>query len=187
MDKKSLAGSVLLLKKDPLENGVSWDNLFFVMNVVKNLKRVTKLCGVRLHVSKKDDLVLSRNMCYSWDITVGDADIERLLNGDIDVNNTVDRVYYKSINEVIGGLNDSGRATFEKFITERFTGKIVELSTVKGDELLARVVGIQSFKFNDKGEYVVQLKVKTTQGGVLLKKFSITYYLATVLLTDLRG
>ena len=35
MNKKSLAGSVLLLKQDSLEQSVMWNKLFFVINVVK--------------------------------------------------------------------------------------------------------------------------------------------------------
>ena len=80
MDKKSLAGSVLLLKQDSLGESMAWNKLFFVINVVKNLKRATRLHGILMYIRPDNGQTLKDNMCYNWDLTIGNADIEKLLN-----------------------------------------------------------------------------------------------------------
>lgn len=185
MDKKSLAGSVLLLKQDSLEQSVAWNKLFFVINVVKNLKRATRLHGILMYIKLDNGQILKGNMCYNWDLTIGNADVEKLLNDEMDVNKTVDRVFYKSIDKILNDLNDKGKTEFETTIKDRFTGKTLEFSTPKGDELLARITNIPMAKFNDKGQYVLSLKIRTTQGGVLFKKYSVTNATVTVPLVNL--
>ena len=185
MDKKSLAGSVLLLKQDFLEQSMSWNKLFFVISVVKNLKRATRLHGILMFVRPDNGQVLKDNMCYNWDLTIGNADIEKLLNDEVDVNKAVDRVFYKSIDKILNDLNDKGKAEFETSIRDRFIGKTLEFSTPKGDELLARIINIPMMKFDDEGQYVLSLKIRTTQGGVLFKKYSIINAAVTVPLINL--
>ena len=185
MNKKSLAGFVLLLKQDSLEQSMSWNKLFFVINVVKNLKRATRLHGILMYIRPDNGQVLKDNMCYNWDLTIGNADVEKLLNDEMDVNKTVDRVFYESIDKVLNGLNDKGKTEFEITIKDRFVGKTLEFSTPNGDELLARITNISIAKFNDKGQYTLTLKIRTTQGGVLFKKYSVTSATVTVPLTNL--
>ena len=185
MNKKSLAGSVLLLKQDSLEQSVVWSKLFFVISVVRNLKRATRLHGILLTVRSDDGQVLQGNMCYNWDLTIGNADIEKLLNGEMDVNKTVNGVFHKSIDEIINDLNDKGKAEFETTIKDRFIRKTLEFSTPNGDELLARITNIPMTKFDDKGRYVLSLEIRTTQGGVLFKKYSVTNTTVTVPLVNL--
>lgn len=185
MNKKSLAGSVLLLKQDSLEQSIVWNKLFFVINVSKNLKRATRLHGILMYIKSVNGQILKDNMCYNWDLTIGNTDIEKLLNDEVDVNKTVDRVFYKSIDEILGDLNYKGRAEFETAIKDKFIGKTLEFSTPKGDELLARIANIPMTKFDDKGQYVLLLKIRTTQGGVLFKKYSIINTEVTVPLINL--
>lgn len=185
MDKKSLAGSVLLLKQDSLGESMAWNKLFFVINVVKNLKRATRLHGILMYIRPDNGQILKDNMCYNWDLTIGNADVEKLLNDEMDVNKTVDRVFYKSIDKILNDLNDKGKTEFETTIKDRFIGKTLEFSTPKGDELLARITNIPMAKFNDKGQYVLSLKIRTTQGGVLFKKYSVTNATVTVPLVNL--
>lgn len=185
MNKKSLAGSVLLLKQDSLEQSVMWNKLFFVINVSKNLKRATRLHGILMYIRPDNGQILKDNMCYNWDLTIGNADIEKLLNDGVDVNKTVNGIFHKSINKILDDLNDKGKAEFETAIKDRFIGKTLEFSTPKGDELLARITNILMTKFNDKGQYTVSLKIRTTQGGVLFKKYSVIDTEVTVPLVNL--
>ena len=185
MNKKSLAGSVLLLKQDSLEQSVMWNKLFFVINVVKNLKRATRLHGILMFIRPDNGQILKDNMCYNWDLTIGNADIERLLNGEMDVNKVVNGIFHKSIDKILNDLNDEGKVGFDAVIRDKFAGRTMEFSTPKGDELLARITDILTMKFNDKGQYVLSLKIRTTQGGVLLKKYSIIDTEITVPLINL--
>lgn len=185
MNKKSLAGSVLLLKQDSLEQSVMWNKLFFVINVVKNLKRATRLHGILMFIRTDNKQMLKDNMCYNWDLTIGNADIEKLLNDEMNVNKTVDGILHKSIDRILNDLNDEGKVGFDAVIRDKFAGRTMEFSTPKGDELLARITDILTMKFNDKGQYVLTLKIRTTQGGVLFKKYSIIDTEVTVPLTNL--
>lgn len=185
MNKKSLAGSVLLLKQDSLEQDVVWNKLFFVTSVVKNLKRATRLHGILMFIRTDNEQILKDNMCYNWDLTIGNADIEKLLNGEMNVNKTVDGMLHKSIDKILNDLNDEGKAGFDVVIKDKFAGKTMEFSTPKGDELLARITDILTMKFNDKGQYVLSLRIRTTQGGVLLKKYSVIDTEVTVPLINL--
>ena len=185
MNKKSLAGSVLLLKQDSLEQNVVWNKLFFVINVSKNLKRATRLHGILMFIRTDNEQILKDNMCYNWDLTIGNADMEKLLNGEVDVNKTVDGMLHKSIDKILNDLNDEGKIAFETVIKDRFIGKTLEFSTPKGDELFARITNIPMIKFDDKGQYVLTLKIRTTQGGVLFKKYSVIDTEVTVPLTNL--
>lgn len=185
MNKKSLAGSVLLLKQDSLEQSVMWNKLFFVTSVVKNLKRATRLHGILMFIRPDNGQILKDNMCYNWDLTIGNADIERLLNGEMDVNKVVNGIFHKSIDKILNDLNDEGKVGFDAVIRDKFAGRTMEFSTPKGDELLARITDILTMKFNDKGQYVLSLKIRTTQGGVLLKKYSVIDTEITVPLINL--
>lgn len=185
MNEKSLAGSVLLLKQDPFDQGAAWNKLFFVINVAKNLKRATKLYGILMYIGTDNNTVLKDNMCYNWDLTIGNADIEKLLNDEMDVNQDVDRIFNKSIDKILIDLNDKGRTEFETTIKDKFIGKTLEFSTSRGDELLARVVNIPVIKFDDKGQYVLSLEIRTTQGGVRFKKYSIIHIAVTVPLVNM--
>lgn len=185
MNKKSLAGSVLLLKQDSLEQSVMWNKLFFVINVVKNLKRATRLHGILMFIRSDNGQILKDNMCYNWDLTIGNADVEKLLNGEMDVNKAVNGIFHKSIDKILDDLNDKGKAEFETAIKDRFIGKTLEFSTPKGDELLARITNIPMTKFDGKGQYTVSLKIRTTQGGVLFKKYSVTNAMVAVPLVNL--
>lgn len=109
MNKKSLAGSVLLLKQDSLDQSVMWNKLFFVINVVKNLKRATRLHGILMFIRPDNGQILKDNMCYNWDLTIGNADVEKLLNGEMDVNKAVNGIFHKSIDKILNDLNDEGR------------------------------------------------------------------------------
>ena len=185
MNKKSLAGSVLLLKQDSLEQSVMWNKLFFVINVSKNLKRATRLHGILMFIRPDNGQILKDNMCYNWDLTIGNADMEKLLNGEVDVNKTVNGMFHKSISKILNDLNDKGKTEFETAIKDRFIGKTLEFSTPKGDELLARITNIPMTKFDDKGQYTVSLKIRTTQGGVLFKKYSVINATVAVPLVNL--
>lgn len=185
MNKKSLAGSVLLLKQDSLDQSVMWNKLFFVTSVVKNLKRATRLHGILMFIRPDNGQILKDNMCYNWDLTIGNADIERLLNGEADVNKVVNGIFHKSIDKILNDLNDEGKVGFDAVIRDKFAGRTMEFSTPKGDELLARITDILTMKFNDKGQYVLSLKIRTTQGGVLLKKYSVIDTEITVPLINL--
>ena len=185
MNKKSLAGSVLLLKQDSLEQSIVWNKLFFVINVSKNLKRATRLHGILMFIRPDNGQILKDNMCYNWDLTIGNADIKKLLNGEMDVNKTVNGIFHKSIDKILNDLNDKGKAEFEIAIKDKFIGKTLEFSTPKGDELLARITNIPMTKFDDKGQYTVSLKVRTTQGGVLFKKYSVINATVAVPLVNL--
>lgn len=185
MNKKSLAGSVLLLKQDSLEQSIVWNKLFFVINVSKNLKRATRLHGILMYIKSVNGQILKDNMCYNWDLTIGNTDIEKLLNGEVDVNKTVNGIFHKSIDKILSDLNDKGKTEFETAIKDKFIGKTLEFSTPKGDELLARITNIPMTKFDDKGQYTVSLKVRTTQGGILFKKYSVINVEVTVPLVNL--
>lgn len=185
MNKKSLAGSVLLLKQDSLEQSIMWNKLFFVINVVKNLKRATRLHGILMYIRPDNGQILKDNMCYNWDLTIGNTDVEKLLNGEMDVNRTVNGIFHKSIDKILNDLNDEGKVGFDAVIRDKFAGRTMEFSTPKGDELLARITDILTMKFNDKGQYVLSLKIRTTQGGVLFKKYSVIDTEVTVPLTNL--
>ena len=185
MNKKSLAGSVLLLKQDSLEQSVMWNKLFFVINVVKNLKRATRLHGVLMYIRPDNGRILKDNMCYNWDLTIGNADVEKLLNGEMDVNKAVNGIFYKSIDKILNDLNDEGRVEFDAAVLDKFAGRTMEFSTPKGDELFARITNIPMIKFDDKGQYVLTLNIRTTQGGVLFKKYSVINATVTVPLTNL--
>lgn len=185
MNKKSLAGSVLLLKQDSLDQSVMWNKLFFVTSVVKNLKRATRLHGILMFIRPDNGQILKDNMCYNWDLTIGNADIERLLNGEADVNKVVNGIFHKSIDKILNDLNDEGKVGFDAVIRDKFAGRTMEFSTPKGDELLARITDILTMKFNNKGQYVLSLKIRTTQGGVLLKKYSVIDTEITVPLINL--
>lgn len=185
MNKKSLAGSVLLLNQDSLEQSIVWNKLFFVINVVKNLKRATKLHGILMFIRPDNGQILKDDMCYNYDLTIGNADIEKLLNNEINVCKTVNGIFHKSIDKILNDLNDDGKVGFDAIIRDKFAGRMLEFSTPKGDELLARITDIPMIKFNDKGQYVLSLKIRTTQGGVLFKKYSIIDTTITVPLTSL--
>lgn len=185
MNKKLLAGSVLLLKQDSLEQSIVWNKLFFVINVSKNLKRATRLHGILMFIRSDNGQILKDNMCYNWDLTIGNADIEKLLNGEVDVNKTVNGIFHKSIDKILSDLNDEGKIGFDTAIKERFIGKTLEFSIPKGDELLARITNIPMTKFDDKGQYTVSLKIRTTQGGVLFKKYSVINATVAVPLVNL--
>ena len=186
MDKKSLAGSVLLLKQDPMEQSVVWNKLFFVTNVVKNLKRATRLHGILMLVRTDDGQLLDGDACSNWDLTIGNGDIEKLLNDETDINNeVVDRVFYKSIDKILGILNDKSKAEFEATIKDKFVGKTLEFSTSGNDEMLAHIIDIPTTKIDDKGQYVLSMEVRTTQGGILFKKYSVTNTTVTVPLVNL--
>lgn len=185
MNKKSLVGSVLLLKQEAVEGNIVWNKLFFVINVVKNLKRATRLHGILMFVRSDNGQILKDDTCYNWDITVGNTDIERLLNGETDVNEAVNRVYHKSIDQILTELSGAGRVGFGITIKDRFIGKVIELSTSKGDEMLARVINVSEIKADSKGQYVISMGVRTTQGGVLFKKYSIVDTIVTVPLVNL--
>lgn len=185
MNKKSLAGSVLLLKQDSLEQSVMWNKLFFVINVVKNLKRATRLHGILMFIRPDNGQILKDNMCYNWDLTIGNTDVEKLLNGEMDVNKTVNGIFHKSIDKILSDLNDKGKTEFGAAIKDRFIGKTLEFSTPKGDELLARITNIPMTKFDDKGQYTISLKIRTTQGGVLFKKYSVINATVAVPLVNL--
>ena len=185
MNKKSLAGSVLLLKQDSLDQSVAWNKLFFVINVVKNLKRATRLHGILMFIRPDNGQILKDNMCYNWDLTIGNADVEKLLNGEMDVNKAVNGIFHKSIDKILNDLNDEGRVEFDAAVLDKFAGRTMELSTPKGDELFARITNIPMIKFDDKGQYVLTLKIRTTQGGVLFKKYSVIDTEVTVPLINL--
>ena len=185
MNKKSLAGSVLLLKQDSLDQSVAWNKLFFVINVVKNLKRATRLHGILMFIRSDNGQILKDNMCYNWDLTIGNTDVEKLLNGEMDVNKTVNGIFHKSIDKILNDLNDEGRVEFDAAVLDKFAGRTMEFSTPKGDELFARITNIPMIKFDDKGQYVLTLKIRTTQGGVLFKKYSVIDTKVTVPLTNL--
>lgn len=185
MNKKSLAGSVLLLQQDSLDQSVVWNKLFFVTSVVKNLKRATRLHGILMFIRTDNEQILKDNMCYNWDLTIGNADIEKLLNGEMNVNKTVDGMLHKSIDKILSDLNDKGKAGFDVVIKDKFIGKTLEFSTPKGDELLARITNIPLTKFDDKGQYTVSLKIRTTQGGILFKKYSVINATVAVPLVNL--
>lgn len=185
MNKKSLAGSVLLLKQDSLDQSVAWNKLFFVINVVKNLKRATRLHGILMFIRPDNGQILKDNMCYNWDLTIGNADVEKLLNGEMDVNKAVNGIFHKSIDKILNDLNDEGRVEFDAAVLDKFAGRTIEFSTPKGDELFARITNIPMIKFDDKGQYVLTLKIRTTQGGVLFKKYSVINATVTVPLTNL--
>lgn len=185
MNKKSLAGSVLLLKQDSLDQSIMWNKLFFVINVVKNLKRAIRLHGILMYIRPDNGQILQDNMCYNWDLTIGNADIEKLLNGEMDVNKTVNGIFHKSIDKILNDLNDEGRIEFDAAIRNKFVGRVMEFSTPKGDKLFARITDIPMIKFDDKGQYTVSLKIRTTQGGVLFKKYSVIDTEVTVPLINL--
>lgn len=185
MNKKSLVGSVLLLKQEAVERNIVWNKLFFVINVVKNLKRATRLHGILMYVRADNGRILKDDTCYNWDITVGNTDIERLLNGETDVNEAVNRVYHKSIDQILTELSGTGRVGFGITIKDRFVGKVIEFSTSKGDEMLARVINVSEIKADNKGQYVISMGVRTTQGGILFKKYSIVDTIVTVPLVNL--
>ena len=185
MNEKSLIGSVLLLKQEAVEKNIVWNKLFFVINVVKNLKRATRLHGILMFVRSDNGQILKDDTCYNWDVTIGNTDVERLLNGETDINEAVNRIYHKSINQILTELNDEGRFGFEITIKDRFIGKVIEFSTSKGDEMLARIINISEIKVDNKGQYVVSMGVRTTQGGILFKKYSIVDTIVTVPLINL--
>lgn len=186
MNKKSLAGSVLLLQQNPLEQSIVWNKLFFVTNVVKNLKRATRLHGILMLVRVDDGQLLDGDACSNWDLTVSNSDMEKLLNDETDINNeVVDRVFNKSIDKILSIFNDKSKAEFEVTIKDKFVGKTLEFSTSKNDEMLAHIIDIPTTKVDDKGQYVVSMEVRTTQGGVLFKKYSIVDTTVTVPLINL--